>query len=182
MTPALANTPVLTTERLVLRAPRAGDWPVFADFLGSDRSRFIGGPKDRKEAWRAFGHVIGMWVLRGFGSFVFTRKDGDTPLGMTGPWFPEGWPEREIGWTVWRPEAEGKGYAHEAAKAARDHAFRDLGWETAVSYIDGGNARSVALAERLGAILDTAARAPDPGAGAPCLVYRHRHPGPEAPA
>ncbi|SPH16636.1 hypothetical protein DEA8626_00146 [Defluviimonas aquaemixtae] len=177
MKPALVNTPVLNTERLVLRAPLPQDWHAFADFLASDRSRFIGGPKDRTDAWRAFGHVIGMWVLRGFGSFVFTSKGDDTALGMTGPWYPEGWPERELGWTVWTPAAEGKGYAFEAAKAARDHAFRDLGWDTAVSYIDGGNTRSIALAERLGAVCDPAAATPDhDDDDVPCLVYRHPKP------
>ncbi len=179
MTPALVNTPVLETERLILRAPDPQDWPVFADFFGSDRSRFIGGPKDRKDAWRSFGHVIGMWVLRGFGSFVFTLRGDDTALGMTGPWYPEGWPERELGWTVWTPRAEGKGYAFEASKAARDHLFRDLGWDTAVSYIDPDNARSIALAERLGAVLDPNAATPDKDDEA-CLVYRH--PKPEARA
>ena len=113
------------------------------------------------------------WVARGYGSFVITLKGSDTAVGLTGPWHPIEWPEREIGWTLWTDEAEGRGIAFEAASAARDHAFRDLGWDTAVSYIDVGNARSIALAERLGARLDPDAAFPgDP----PCLVYRHRRP------
>ena len=103
------------------------------------------------------------------------RKGDDTALGMVGPWFPAGWPERELGWTVWSDAAEGKGYAFEAAAAARDHAFGALGWETAVSYIDPDNIRSVALAERLGARHDPEARGPGENS---CLVYRH--PRPEA--
>ena len=176
MTPALAHTPVLATERLTLRAPGAQDWPAFAAFMTSPRSAFVR-PADIDEGriWRAFGHVIGHWVLRGFGNFVFTRTGDDAALGMTGPWFPAGWPEREIGWSVWSEAGEGRGYAFEAAAAARDHAFRDLGWETAVSYIDPDNTRSIALAERLGARRDDAAARPD---DAPCLVYRH--PRPEA--
>lgn len=176
MTPTLASTPVLTTERLTLRAPGPQDWPRFNAFLASPRADFIRSAAYAEPlAWRAFGHVIGHWVLRGFGSFVFTATGSDAALGMAGPWYPAGWPEREIGWTVWAPEAEGKGFAFEAASAARDHAFRDLGWQTAVSYIDPANARSIALAERLGARRDDAARHPG---DEPCLVYRHR--GPEA--
>ncbi|MGI9393987.1 MAG: GNAT family N-acetyltransferase, partial [Boseongicola sp.] len=87
-------------------------------------------------------------------------------------WYPEDWPEPEIGWTVWAAEAEGEGFAFEAAKAARDFAFRELGWTTAVSYIDDGNDRSVALAERLGAWRDDAAETPD-NDEPPVLVYRH---------
>lgn len=172
---ALAGTPVLETARLVLRAPRAGDYEPFAAFLTSDRARHVGGPVTRALAWRAMGHLTGHWVHRGFGMFIFAdRAAPDTPLGMAGPWFPEGWPEHEIGWSVWAPAAEGRGLAHEAAQAARAHAFGALGWDTAVSYIDPGNARSIALAERLGAVRDAGAAYPDPDK--PCLVYRHSAP------
>ena len=176
MTPHLADTPVLTTERLTLRAPKMADYPVFEAFYMSDRAKFVGGPGTRRTAWRAFAHVTGMWALKGCGCFVFTMKGDDAPLGMTGPWVPEDWPEPEIGWTVWTAEAEGKGYAYEAATAARDYAYDVLGWNTAVSYIDDGNDRSVALAERLGAWRDDDAEKPDKD-DPPVLVYRHPAPG-----
>lgn len=174
MTVTLSGTPVIETERLILRAPRKGDFEPWAAMATSERARYIGGPLDRNTSWRALGHLTGHWVHRGFGMFIFSAKtDPDTPLGMAGPWFPEGWPEHEIGWTVWAPEAEGKGYAYEAAKAARDYAFCDLGWDSAVSYIDPDNARSIALAERLGARRDDEAAYPG---DEPCLVYRHLTP------
>ena len=69
---------------------------------------------------------------------------------MAGPWFPEGWPEPEIGWSIWDAAAEGKGVAHEAATAARAWAYDALGWTTAISLIVDGNARSEALARRMG--------------------------------
>lgn len=171
---ALAGTPVLTTDRLVLRAPVAGDWPAFHGMLASERGQFIrSGGYDLSNTWRGFCHLIGHWVVRGFGMFVFHAKGDDAPLGMTGPWFPETWPEREIGWSVWNPAAEGKGFAFEAAGAARDFAYRALGWTTAVSYVAAGNARSRALALRLGAVVD--ADAPSIGEP-PCLVFRHPAP------
>lgn len=171
----LSPTPVLETDRLRLRAPVAADWPAWRDMVRTDRARFIrsGEPEDSK-SWRAFGHIIGHWVMRGFGSFVFALKNDDQALGMAGPWFPHGWPERELGWSVWTAEAEGKGYAFEAASAARDHAFKTLGWTTAVSYVDPENSRSIALAERLGAVVDPNAATPG---DEPCLVYRHPNPG-----
>lgn len=168
----LSHTPVLETDRLTLRAPTGSDWPHWRDFMASDRSHFVRQhePDDAK-AWRGFGHAIGHWVMRGWGSFVFCQRGSDRPLGMAGPWYPAGWPEREIGWTVWSTEAEGKGYAYEAAAAARNHAFDNLGWDSAVSYIAPENARSIALAERLGATRDEGAATPD--FGEPCLVFRH---------
>lgn len=178
----LADTPVLETERLTLRAPQMSDWDRWWGFTQDDRARFVrgDGPPQLGKAWRAFAHVVGMWALRGYGSFVFCLRGSDDALGMTDPWHPMDWPERELGWTVWRPEAEGKGLAFEAAARARDFAFRDLGWETAVSYIDPGNARSIALAGRLGAVRDPQAEPPEPLAGTPALVFRH--PRPEAGA
>lgn len=173
---ALSGTPVLTTERLTLRAPVAADWPHWRSFIASDRSRFVRTEDtDDGKSWRAFGHVIGHWVMRGWGSFVVTWQGDDTPLGLVGPWFPESWPEPEIGWSVWTPEAEGKGIAFEAAETARAHAFGTLGWTTAVSYIDPANARSIALAERLGATRDAMAAHPHPTQ--PCLVFRHHRKG-----
>ncbi|MFT7059659.1 MAG: RimJ/RimL family protein N-acetyltransferase [Pseudorhodobacter sp.] len=166
----LIGPPVLETERLILRAPQASDWPFWRDFMASDRSQYAGGPLDEPKAWRAFGHMIGLWVLRGFGNFVFCEKGSDTALGMTGPHHQIDWPERELGWTLWSTAAEGKGFAFEAACAARAYAFDVLGWETAVSYIAPENARSIALAKRLGAFADAAALTPN---GKACLVFRH---------
>ena len=179
MTPHLAGTPVLQTQRLTLRAPAMQDWARWCAFIVDDpRARFVRGADiDLGKAWRAFGHAVGMWALRGYGSFVFCLRGSDDALGMTGPWHPMDWPERELGWTVWQPEAEGKGLAFEAAARARDFAFRDLGWKTAVSYIDPGNARSIALAERLGAVRDPQAEPPVPLADMPALVFRHPAPG-----
>lgn len=167
---ALTGTPVLETERLVLRAPLAADWPAFRDFALSQRAEFIGGPHALGSAWRAFCHLVGMWAVRGYGSFVYSFKGSDAPLGHVGPWHPADWPEPELGWTVWDPAAEGKGLAFQAAARARIYAYDVLGWSAPVSYIDHGNDRSVALAKRLGAVADPDA-VPPPGFD--CHVFRH---------
>ena len=179
MTNAWPHIPTLETERLILRGPRIEDVPHWCAFMASGRAEFVGGPGlEEGKAWRAFAHVAGMWMLRGYGSFVFALQDSpDQPLGLTGPWHPIDWPEREIGWTVWSAEAEGKGLAFEAAQAARRFAYDTLGWPTAVSYIDSRNARSIALARRMGCTLDSDATAPAADEGETVLVYRH--PAPE---
>jgi RimJ/RimL family protein N-acetyltransferase len=159
LSPALAGTPVLLTARPVLRAPSPADAAP-------------------SMAWRAACHLAGHWLHRGCGMFTFAdRKTPDAPLGMAGPWYPEGWPEHEIGWSVWNPAAEGKGYAFEATAAARDWAYATLGWTTAVSYIEPANTRSIALAERLGARRDPLADVPRMFGGD---SHVWRHPGPPA--
>lgn len=170
MTPRLADTPVLHTARLVLRAPEAGDAGTVMDFLTGPRAATVGGPHDRRAAWRSVGHLIGHWVMRGYGMFIIVRRDTGAAIGMAGPWFPEGWPERELGWSIFTDAAEGQGFATEAASAARDFIFRDLGWDTVVSYVTPGNERSAAVARRLGAVLDPDA---PQGPGEPDWVFRH---------
>lgn len=162
--------PTLHTDRLTLRGPEAADWPAFRDYFASDRSRYTGGPYENdKKTWTLFAAEIGHWYLHGFGMWSVTLDD--TPIGLVGCWYPEGWPEKEIGWLMW-DGFEGKGYAFEAANAVRRQCYGPFGWSTAVSYIHRDNARSIALAERLGCIPDADAAHPNPDA----LVYRHPAP------
>jgi len=172
----LAGVPVLTTARLTLRGPRAEDFEPFAAYYASERSRFTGGPMTRELAWRAFCHLAGHWAFRGYGPFVVQGPDG-AALGSVGPFCPEGWPEPEIAWTMWDPAAEGQGYAREAALAARGFAYQVLGWPTAISMIDPANARSVALARRMGCRPDGSFAHERFG-----LCHIWRHPGPGEPA
>lgn len=169
--------PVIATPRLVLRGLDARDVAAFAAFFASPRAQFVGGPLEHDTAWKVLARVIGHWTLRGYGSFGFALDEESPAIGMAGPWFPEGWPEPEIGWMLWDESLEGQGYATEAARAARAWAWADLGWTTAVSYIHADNPRSIALAERLGATRDETATFPDAD---PCLVYRHPPVLPEA--
>lgn len=167
--------PVLTTERLTLRAPCVDDFEAAAAFLASDRTRYIGGPRSRLEAWRALACSIGHWGLRGYGMWGVEVTATGTYVGQVGLDNPEGWIAREIAWWIALPELEGRGYAFEAALAARRYAFETAGWREAFSVIHPENRRSIRLAERLGAVLDHADIVPETE---PVLVYRH--PAPEA--
>lgn len=175
MTVILANTPVLETERLRLRVPNMGDLPVLDAFIRSDRSKFVR-PAEVDDAviWRVITQIVGMWALRGYGLFAVCPKDSDEMIAAVGPWNPTHWPEPELGWSIYNPDYEGKGIAAEAALATRAYAFDVLGWSTAMSYIHKDNAASIALADRLGCVLDLAARTP--GDDADLLAYRHRAP------
>lgn len=179
MTPHLADTPVLTTERLTLRAPAPQDAEAFVAYYGTERSRYTGGTMKPRMAWNFFCTEIGHWAVHGFGMFTVTRTGEDRALGIVGHWYPHGWPEREVGWVLY--EGEGQGIAAEAARACIDHAFGPLGWDTVVSYIAPGNTRSIRLAERLGATIDPETTPPTPifedPIGPAALVYRH--PAPE---
>jgi RimJ/RimL family protein N-acetyltransferase len=58
--------------------------------------------------------------------------------------------EREIGWALVRAHW-GRGYATEAARAVRDWARAERGYDRLISLIDPANVASQRVAERLGA-------------------------------
>lgn len=150
MTARLVGIPVLETERLRLRGPREADLEAEAAFYASDRARFVGGARPRGQVWRSIAAAAGHWAFRGWGPFSLEERATGAYVGRVGPWFPEGWPEPEILWTLMNG-FEGRGYATEAARAALAHAYGPLGWTTAVSLIDPRNAASEGVARRLGA-------------------------------
>lgn len=141
--------PVLTTDRLTLRAPRADDFEAYAAFRSSPRAATVGGPYSRAQAFSQFTSLIGHWTVRGYGRWMIADKSTDAPLGISGLYYPEDWPEPELAWSVF-DHAEGQGIAFEAASAARAYAFDTLGWTRLMSLVDPTNTRSVALARRLG--------------------------------
>ena len=145
--------PTVTTERLTLRAPQLSDFDAYADFRGSDRAAFVGGPNTPAQAWQQLCALIGQWQLRGYGRWMIADKDTDEPLGVTGLHHPVEWPEAEVAWSLFAA-GEGRGIAYEAALAVRTYAYETLGWSTVISCVDSKNARSLALAKRLGCTRD----------------------------
>ena len=170
--------PVLTTDRLTLRAPGPQDFETLAAFYASDRSGFVGGPMSEEQTWRALAAEIGHWSLRGYGRFSIDETSTGAFVGMVGPWNPHGWPEPELGWDLMNGH-EGKGFATEAARATRDYAYETLGWETAISLVAIGNDGSARVAERLGATLESTYTHQRFG---PMQVYRHPDPTTEGEA
>jgi len=166
--------PTIETERLILRAPSFADFEAYAAFRASERTKLIGGPYDRAQAFTQLAEIIGHWTLRGFGRWMVADKASDEPLGIVGCFCPEGWPEPEIAWSVFE-RAEGRGIAYEAAFAARNYAYETLGWQTAISLVDPANTRSVALAKRLGCVDGGTFNHDTYG-----LMHIWRHPAPEA--
>ena len=169
-----ANVPVIRTGRLILRAVRLEDFPGYASILCTDRGRFAGGPLSRADAWSDFATLSAGWVLHGHGGWAVAKTATGDLLGFVLLGLEPGDVEVELGY-LFLEDAEGQGFATEAAAAARDWAFNTLCLQTFVSYIASKNARSIALAERLGAVEDTPKDWPKGN-----VVYRHAKPNVEA--
>lgn len=161
-----SHIPVIETERLILRAPQIGDYPVVAAFLGSDRSDE---PMGETAAWGAFAAGTGQWALRGYGQWIGEDRATAAPLVRVGIYHPPFWPEPELAWAVLDVRAEGRGLALEAALAARAAAARLWGILRPISSIFPGNIRSETLAARLGAVFERDWNGPF----GPMRIWRH---------
>ena len=161
-------SPTLTTARLTLRAPLMADFPDYEAFLASDRAWGLGGPLGTEKAWSFFTNDTAQWPLLGMGALMLVPHGQTAAIGQVavchGPIFPE----PELGWFLYAV-AEGQGYACEAAAAMRDWALGPRRLRALVSYIDPRNARSIRLAERLGAWHDRADPTPN---DEPTRAYR----------
>jgi len=162
--------PELRSKRLILRAPRPTDFPLYAEIASGPRSGGIGGPMTRDEAWYDFATLASGWMLKGHGGWTITLRTTTEAIGFVLIGAEPGDAEPELGYLIAEAH-EGHGYASEAAQTAREYAFGTLRLPSLVSYIFPDNAASIAVAKRLGAIEDGTATYPEDDT--PSLIYRH---------
>jgi len=167
--------PTITTDRLILRGPKSSDFETYAAFLAEPRTQYMGGPFDRAGAWTEFATITASWALEGYGGWIVVDRTTGTFCGDLAIVNPPKYPEPEIGWSLTQP-CEGKGFAFEAASAALQWWWANSTADTVVSYIHVDNARSMALAKRLGAQLDPDAPMAEGDTFEDTVVYRHRRP------
>lgn len=164
----MTSIPTIETKRLRLRAAKASDLDVVAEFFADERSRYVGGPKDRYDSWRSMCAGLGQWHLRGYGLWHAEDVATGAVVGCTGVVHPDGWPEPELGYHLFNG-FERQGYAFEMAEAARDYACTHQGLCSLISLIQPANSASIRLAEKLGALYE----GDKDMFGIPCHVYRH---------
>ena len=161
----------LETGRLILRLPEAKDFDDYAELLGDDQAaHYIGGYQPRAAAWRKFLQMPGAWAIQGFAMFSVVEKSSGRWIGQMGPWHPEGWPGTEVGWAFKR-SSWGHGYATEAAVAAIDWTFANLGWDEVIHSIHPDNLASQQLARRLGSVNRGTGKLPAPFEDSPIEVW-----------
>lgn len=167
----MLNGPLLVTRRLILRPPAAEDFDAFAGMCTeADTMEHIGGVAPRGTAWRLWCTLAGAWHIGGFSMFSVIDRSTGTWVGRVGPWEPDGWPAKEIGYGI-RREFAGMGFAHEAAVAACDFAVEFLRWDQLTHCIAPTNVRSQNLAARLGASNSGPTRLPAPFETAPVDLW-----------
>ncbi|MEM9278685.1 MAG: GNAT family N-acetyltransferase, partial [Pseudomonadota bacterium] len=167
MSSALAT---IETERLILRRWRESDLADLTEvYACNEHARFVGGGKEPWAVWRDMALYEGHFTLRGYSLFALEEKTTGETLGWAGPWYPEGFPEPEIGYAL-KPSATGKGFAKEAVIRCLAYVYETIGWKTAISAIDPDNKASQAVAKSVGAVQES-----EPVKICGCNVYLWRH-------
>lgn len=162
------GVPVIVTPRLTLRGFSPRDFDGFAALHASAHAALMWAIPNRDAAWERMLALAGEWVVRGAGMWALADRWSNAFMGHAGFIQPHDAAEPELGWAL-TASAQGRGLAEEGTRAARDWG-RANGIARPVSHIDARNARSVRLAERLGATLQSrTTHAPD----AVALHYRH---------
>jgi RimJ/RimL family protein N-acetyltransferase len=148
--------PTLTTDRVRLRAFRAGDLDAYAAMQANPevmRYLITGRTATPVEVWRNMASSLGQWALRGYGMWACEKIDGAVFIGSSGTFQPLDWPEPEIAYSLDRPFWS-QGFATEAARAARDWLFGHFPLARAASFIRPDNDVSKRVAQRLGAVCE----------------------------
>jgi RimJ/RimL family protein N-acetyltransferase len=149
------------TDRLILRDYRPSDLPLYVD-LSTDPEimRYLGGPRSAAHCEAELEAISKQYAGIGLGMLAVERREDGTFLGICGlsyeQWYPD---DLQIGWRLFQPYW-GQGYASEAARAWRDHAFAQ-GASRLISISDVPNTRSHRVMERLGMRLDHTATLSD---------------------
>ena len=145
----------IDTERLTLLPITVDHFEAHARIVGDPdvMHYIIDEPMTRAQAWWNVARYVGHWQIRGYGMYVALEKSSGEVIGHMGFLNPEGGRGFELGWILAR-SAWGKGYASEGTRALVDRAFGELGQNHIVCVINAENLASIAVAERLGAVLE----------------------------
>jgi RimJ/RimL family protein N-acetyltransferase len=153
--PTSTGTPMIETERLVLRPFDDNDLAEYFAIMDTPEVRaslLLPDTFNEYTAWDQMAAFAGQWTLRGTGQWAVVLKTTNELIGRCGTHLPHrpDWPGVEVGWTF-HPRHWGNGYATEAGRASVDWAFENRPNETTLhSMIRPSNVASAAVARRLG--------------------------------
>ena len=147
---------ILQTARLILRPFAGSDLERMGELMANEEfMRFSMGPMTRQQT-AAFLQKVIRWNHAGLPSqFAVIERETGTLIGYCGFLHQEvdGAKEIEIGYRL-HPNFWNRGLATEAARAVRDHAFRDLQLERVISLIHSDNHASCRVTEKNGMTIE----------------------------
>jgi RimJ/RimL family protein N-acetyltransferase len=143
---------VLQTDRLELREMTPGDLPFVAEMVGdAETMRFYPHRFTPLEARRWHDRQLDRYARDGHGLWLVVERASGQRVGQVGLATQDldGVREPEIGWLIhrryWR-----RGFATEAGRGVRDHAFASMKLERVISLIRPVNEPSQGVARKVG--------------------------------
>ena len=143
----------IETERLVLRPFRVDDLEVVASYMANPVTmQFLGGSKSQVEAEHWLTEQMDRQAECGFGIWAVIDRTSDSFVGEGGVQLLGG-NELIAGHRLrfgLLPEARGKGYATEVARAWLNHSFRELDLFEVKAIVLPPNTASARVLEKIG--------------------------------
>jgi [ribosomal protein S5]-alanine N-acetyltransferase len=143
---------ILETPRLALRELGPEDLDFVADMLAdADVMRFYPKLYSRAEAQEWMERQRARYTRDGHALWLVTERASGAPVGQVGLVMQtiDAKPVPEVGYLIHRPYWR-RGFASEAARATRDHAFGPLGYPRVISLIRPVNEPSRGVARKMG--------------------------------
>ena len=143
-----------TSERLLYRQWREDDLPAIEAMNANPHiMEFVAGSLSQERTRQSLSFVASHFQAHGFGQCVAEERVTGRLAGLGGLMHvnfldPANSPV-EFSWRF-LPEFWGKGFAHEAMRAAFDSGFNELGLDEIVAYASTRNERSIRLMGRAG--------------------------------
>ena len=149
----MSSTPILRTDRMVLRGWQFADLQPLADIYATQDDpnlHFVGGTKDRDDVWRIMCLRAGHWQFRGHGQFVLEDKESGQFVGWCGTLHHIEDAEPELHYCIAKPY-RGRGFATEAVARVVEHADTEWKLTSLAAYIAPENLSSQRVVVRAGA-------------------------------
>jgi [ribosomal protein S5]-alanine N-acetyltransferase len=143
---------VLETERLTLRELTRADLPFVAEMIGDPETmRFYAHRFTPLEARRWLQRQLDRYARHGHGLWLVVERESGRRVGQVGLALQEvdDRMEPEIGWLIHRSYWR-RGFATEAGRGVRDHAFKEMDLKRVISLIRRENEPSLGVARKVG--------------------------------
>ncbi len=144
--------PVLETERLILRPLTMEDVDdLAAIYADPDVMRYFEGTRSVEETRSRVEETIAQYAQTGVDFLATIYKENGQFIGRCGLLWQviDGQQEVEVAYMLAKAYW-GRGLGTEAARALKEHGFRDFGFRRLISIIDPGNIASQRVAEKNG--------------------------------
>jgi [ribosomal protein S5]-alanine N-acetyltransferase len=149
----LSRSPLLETERLILRRLDEGDAAFILELLNGEAFQRNIGDKGVRTVEDAVRYIlegpVESYARHGFGLWLVELKETGTPAGICGLVKRDALPDADIGY-AFLPRFWSRGYAYESAAAVLAYASHALGLRRVLAITNPDNPGSIKVLEKIG--------------------------------